>query len=345
MSRSVQMPLVKGPIVPKVSVIIPTYNASMHIRHTLETVLHPTYRDFEVIVVDDGSTDDTVDILKTYGDCIRWAVQKHQGQAYAINRAIGMAKGEYLAYFDADDLMMPEKLEVQARYLDEHPEADLVYTSDTYLTPSMQRRLRRVSNPLDCFYLLQYCFILRIAVMHRRACLDKVGMFKEEITGADDWDMWIRMSEQCEMRYIDQILSTRRIHDANTSRTRVKPLHRIRRIRVIILQDACQRRGKPFWLRMMLVSAKLYNLIGKVPILGHCPPRFWGLMFRIQRFTEWLLLGWMATPPRPMKHVDFPAPSPMEHSRRKPCTETRCDEDRDIVNADDRSIRTREGVK
>lgn len=284
---------------PKTSVIIPAYNAAEHIRETLDSVFAQTFQDFEVVVVDDGSADQTVDILKSYGDRIRWTVQKHQGQAYAINRAIGMAKGQYLAYFDADDIMMPTKLEVQVRYLEEHPEVDLVYTADTYVTPSRLKRLRRVSNPLDYFFLLQFCFILRITVMHRRSCLDKVGLFKEEITGSDDWDMWVRMSEQCEMRYIDQVLSTYRIHGANISRTRPKPLHRNRRIRITILQDAYRRRGRPFWLGMMLLSARLYWLIGHLPILNRCSPRFWGLMFRVHRFIEWLLLGWMATPPRP----------------------------------------------
>ncbi len=251
--------------------------------------------------MDDGSTDGTVDILKSYDDRIRWAVQEHQGQAFALNRAVGMAQGEYFAYFDADDFMFSTKLEVQTHYLDEHPEVDVVYSADKYQSELQLRNLRKRSNPLDSFYLLQHCFILRITVMHRRDCLREVGLFNGRVSGSDDWDMWVRMSERYRMDYIDQVLSEYRIHGKNISHTRPKRLNHYRRVRLLILRDACARRGSPFWLRMMVLSQTVFWLVGKLPILGECSERLWSGAARVQRRVERLLLGWMATDPQPPK--------------------------------------------
>jgi glycosyltransferase involved in cell wall biosynthesis len=282
----------------KVSVIIPAYNAANTVRATLDSVLGQTYRDFEVIVMDDGSTDGTVDILRTYGDSIRWAVQKHQGQAYAINGAIGMATGEYLVYMDADDRMLPTKLEVQTRYLDEHPDVDLVYT-DFYHTVVGEGTTYIKYRPLDAFYLLQFCCVCRVTVMHRRACLDKLGLFCGEVTGSDDWDMWVRMSEQYRMVYLDQALSEVCYHNTNIKFLRKKPQDHARRMRWEIVRRAYRRRGKPFWLGVMALSAGAKWQLGRIPFFGERFARFWKLSDRIQWFGERVLLGWMATPVQP----------------------------------------------
>ncbi len=288
---------------PKVSVIIPAYNAAKFICQTLDCVLSQTYRDFEVVVVDDGSTDDTVDVLKTYGDRIRWTVQKHQGQAYAINCGIGMARGEYLAYFDSDDMMSPTKLEVQADFLDAHPEVDVVYT-DMYVTSPQGETTLKKYAPLDPFCLLQDSCISRITIMHRRACLEKVGPFDGTITGSDDWDMWVRMSECCNMAYIDQGLSEYVLRSESTSYRRANGLDHCRHARWWILRKACQRRGNPFWLRAMTFSAWAYWRVGRVPFFRGRFPRCWMGAARIQWSIERLLLGWMAKPPHPTKCRD-----------------------------------------
>jgi glycosyltransferase involved in cell wall biosynthesis len=285
----------------KISVLIPAYNAAKHLPRTLASVFSQTCQDFEVVVADDGSTDQTVEVLKSYGDRVRWATQQHQGQAAALNLAVSMAQGEYVAYFDADDTMRPEKLEVQARCLDEHPEVDVVYSADSYYWPARLRGVRKWSNPLDAFRLLQDCFILRTTVMHRRACLDALGPFKVRITGSDDWDMWVRMSERYRMDYIDQVLSEYCIHGGNISQTRRKKQDHYRWVRLVIVQDAWRRRGSPLWLRLMVASATTSWLIGKLPILGDRFPRLWSVIYRGQRLIERLLLHWMATPPQPAK--------------------------------------------
>jgi glycosyltransferase involved in cell wall biosynthesis len=149
----------------KVSIIIPVYNGERYIREAVDSALNQTYKDFEIIVIDDGSKDNTPNILENYDNKIRWKSQKNRGQAFAINEGINMAKGKYIAYLDVDDVCLPERFENQVEYL------------------------IMKSHPHDKFVLLQNNYIPRSTVMHKRECLKGVGLFDESITGDDDWDM------------------------------------------------------------------------------------------------------------------------------------------------------------
>src|SRR3990170_2838516 len=113
---------------PKVSVIIPTYNREKYIVETLQSVFAQTFTDYEVIVIDDGSTDNTADVLRPYLDRIVYIRKPNGGQGSARNVGIKVAKGEYIAFLDSDDLWMPEKLELQVKYLDNNKDAGLVFT-------------------------------------------------------------------------------------------------------------------------------------------------------------------------------------------------------------------------
>jgi glycosyltransferase involved in cell wall biosynthesis len=266
---------------PKVSVVIPAYNAAKFISAAIDSVLSQSYRDFEVIVIDDGSTDETAKILRQYEGRIWWlSLPQNAGQTRATNHGIRMATGEYLTYLDADDVYVPSKLEVQVKYLDEHLEVDAVYGDRYYVTPKGTSIIR--SRPIDKFLLLQRCYVPRPTVMHRRSCLEMVGWFDDKINGSEDWDMWVRMSECCNMAYINQPFFEYRIHGTNDSFIRHKRLNHYRWTRMVILQNAWERRGRPRWLRIMVINAKIQWLIGRVPILGEKSPRFWAVADRVQ---------------------------------------------------------------
>lgn len=111
---------------PKISVIIPTFNRASMVVETIDSVLNQTYKDFEIIVVDDGSTDDTTETLRPYFDRIKYLKQSNQGHAAARNAGFKVALGELIAQGDSDDLWFPEKLEKQVKYLNEHPDVDMV---------------------------------------------------------------------------------------------------------------------------------------------------------------------------------------------------------------------------
>ena len=101
---------------PKVSVVIPTYNRAHLICETIDSILAQTYKDYEIIVVDDGSTDNTQEVLKRYGDKVRYFYQQNQGQASAWNFAVRQSSGEYIALLDSDDLWLPQKLECRQKF-------------------------------------------------------------------------------------------------------------------------------------------------------------------------------------------------------------------------------------
>src|SRR5512143_4014499 len=119
---------------PLVSVVMPVYNGARYLRQALESALNQTYRPLEIIVVDDGSTDETSAILAEFGSRIRAIRQKNPGSAAARNAALQAAHGEIIAFLDADDLWLPQKLEVQVAYLRAHPDVELVATRWLTLT-------------------------------------------------------------------------------------------------------------------------------------------------------------------------------------------------------------------
>jgi len=259
----------------KVSVIVPVYNGEKYIREAIDSILNQSYKDFEVIVIDDGSKDNTLSIIKEYDGKIRWKSQKNKGQASAINEGIKMAKGEYVAYLDADDVCMPERLKIQVRYLDEHPNVGLVYSGCYLINGS--GGIQRIMNAhlYDDFVLLQKDYIARSTVMHRKKCLDEVGLFDESITGDDDWDMWIRISEKSRVGCIEKPLVKYRVHGENISLVRPKRLAYRRHTKMRILEKTYKRK-KNLWLKFKVLRAKAEKKIGQMlPIIDKKFPGIW----------------------------------------------------------------------
>ncbi|MDI6792170.1 MAG: glycosyltransferase family 2 protein [bacterium] len=207
---------------PKVSVIIPTYNYASFIAEAVESVLDQTFKDLEIIVVDDGSTDTTRDILKRFEGKITYLYQENQGAPAARNKGIKAAQGKYIGLLDADDFWMPEKLEIQVPILDQEPEVGLVY-ANVYNINLLQGNqfLGRVSKKGlrgEPFHeLLKGNFIPSPSVLVRRACFEKVGLFDENLgrLAAQDWDMWLRIARVYKVAYVDRPLANYRFHDRN----------------------------------------------------------------------------------------------------------------------------------
>jgi len=211
---------------PVVSVIIPAYNCARFLPESLESVLRQTFRDFEVIIVDDGSTDNTPAVLesyfKAYPDLIRYIRKQNGGPASARNAGIQEARGELIAFQDADDIWMPEKLEMQVAYLREHPEAGVVFTDyallsgETVLMPSIQSRYEVPSGMIFEKLLTQH-FIAMPSVMVRRACLDQVGVFDETLIGAEDYNFYLRLASRYPFGFVDKLLVKVRSHEDSLS--------------------------------------------------------------------------------------------------------------------------------
>lgn len=194
---------------PLVSVVIPAYNCEKLIASALDSVLSETYAPFEVIVVDDGSTDGTVRILESYGDRIRLFRKTNGGPAAARNLAVSKARGEYLAFLDGDDLWLPGHLTVLMDYLLAHPDTRIVYGDwrDSYPDAS-GRYTDTEPTPADMLdgvdedwsgsvytKLLFDSIIHIIASVIHRSVYDKVNGFDETLRTGSDWDFWIRASQ------------------------------------------------------------------------------------------------------------------------------------------------------
>jgi len=205
---------------PKVSVIIPTYNRADFICDAIDSVLAQTYKDYEIIVVDDGSTDNTKEVLKKYDGKIRYFYKENMGVSAARNKGIKEAKGEYIAFLDSDDIWLTNNLETLI---------NAIITSGVFVVTSTVKTIDVHGNILgikpllrkgfsieDKFYNMSY--IPPSSVLLRREVFDKAGLFDEAIKAAEDIDMWIRVSANFKVVRIDEPLALCRVHSNNLSK-------------------------------------------------------------------------------------------------------------------------------
>lgn len=208
---------------PKVSVIIPAYNALRFLPATIASVLAQTFQDFEVVVVDDGSADGTATWVRGHSDPrIHLVEQSNQGAAVARNAGIANATGEYIAFLDADDLWEPTKLAQQVACLDTRLEVGLVHTAIRYIDEHGDKVNRVLGvrgsgevwrevviyNPVRC----------GSTPLVRCDCFRTVGVFDPDLSFAEDWDMWIRISARYHFAVIDQPLVLYRQHETNMTK-------------------------------------------------------------------------------------------------------------------------------
>jgi glycosyltransferase involved in cell wall biosynthesis len=203
------------PCLPRVSVIIPTRNRSKLLQGAIESVLAQTYPHIEVIVVDDGSTDDTAEVVAQYAGRVTYLKQANQDVAAARNTGIRAASGDYLTFLDDDDLILPTKIEHQVRVLVSRPKVGLVHCRFYYIDGDgnylHKVGLRPEGEVLH--KLVRSNFVWVGAPLIHRHCLDQVGLFNEEIPITADWDMWLRIA-QAGYRFgcVQEPLGAYRIH-------------------------------------------------------------------------------------------------------------------------------------
>jgi len=217
---------------PLVSVIIPTYNSGRFIAQAVQSVLDQTYHRFEVIVIDDGSTDATRDVLHAFHGHIRYCYQENCGPSAARNAGITIAEGDYICFLDADDTWMRNKLEVQLAFMAQHDDISLVFADTEEVDPEKGRHRSVLAKTLfrsdivsqipiqDAFTkLLIENFIPTSMVMVRKECFAKAGLFDESLGVVEDRDMWLRIVACFKIACIPFILGNKRVHESNISRS------------------------------------------------------------------------------------------------------------------------------
>lgn len=209
---------------PKVSIIIPVYNGEKYITHAIESVLAQTYKNFEIIIVNDGSTDSSFEKIKPYLTLpnIKYIEQENKGVAAARNTGIKNSTGELIGFLDQDDLWLPYKLQVQVDYLINNPDVGLVHSSREYIYENEVKGPPASSWPTNVAGMCFKDLFIRnqisvLTVLLRKECLNRVGLFDESISFADDYELWLRISRSYHIGYIDRIVSFYRYHEQNTS--------------------------------------------------------------------------------------------------------------------------------
>jgi glycosyltransferase involved in cell wall biosynthesis len=212
-----------------VSILLPVYNGAAYLRDSLDSMLRQSYQDFELIIIDDGSRDESAQIIQSVNDDrIRFYRQENRGLAATLNRAIALSRGEYLARQDQDDMSLPDRLEKQLRYLAAHPQCGLVGTWAEIVSGNEKTgRTHRHAAEDYClkFDLLFDNPFVHSSVMFRRSAVEGVGMYSTDPSRQppEDYELWSRLSRKWEVANIPEILHIYREIPTSMSRDGISP--------------------------------------------------------------------------------------------------------------------------
>ncbi|QPJ62903.1 MAG: glycosyltransferase [Candidatus Nitronauta litoralis] len=194
---------------PRVSVVIPTYNRVEFLEKAVESVLLQTWSNWELIVVDDGSTDDTADTMQGIPQVNFLRFEENKGVSYARNRGIEIAGGEFICFLDSDDQWLPEKLTRQVQWMEKNPECSACYTDEIWIRNGVRvnpmKKHRKYSGQVfrNC---LPLCIISPSSIMMRRELFNDIGVFDESLPACEDYDLWLRLTLRNPVHFIDEKL-------------------------------------------------------------------------------------------------------------------------------------------
>ena len=209
----------------KVSIVIPAYNCADQITDALNSILEQTYKNYEIIVVDDGSSDSIENVIKSFNAPITFLRQSNGGAAVARNTGMKHARGKYIAFLDADDIWLPEKLQTQISFLKENHNVGFVCSDGfRWLPPDPPASGKRLSflrgrppKNLDLSYMFKIHLINTSSVLFRRDLLDSVGYMNKILKHGQDFEFFLRLAAQAPAVYIHLPLMAYRVHPKNTS--------------------------------------------------------------------------------------------------------------------------------
>ncbi len=182
---------------PLVSILIPCYNAESLIEQAIESALSQTYEHKEIIVVDDGSSDNSLDVIKTFDDRIRWASQENQGGNVTRNRLLELSQGDWLQYLDADDYLLPQKIATQVRLLTAEPDVDVIFSPsqiESHAGETVSIRTLNIPEPHDLWVLLVRWYLPQTgASLWRRSAIKTVGGWKDDQPCCQEHELYLRL--------------------------------------------------------------------------------------------------------------------------------------------------------
>jgi len=226
---------------PLVSVIIPTYNRGWIVKEAIDSVLEQDFHDYELIVVDDGSVDNTQTILKAYGKKITVLRQANQGVSAARNHGIAAATGRLISFLDSDDLWLPPKLSIQVKFFNDHPQAVINQTQEHWIRNGVRVNPKQRHHKFSGMIFersLALCLVSPSAVMIRKSLFNTVGIFDKNLPACEDYDLWLRISCRYPVHLIETPLIIKRGgHDDQLSKAAGLDNYRIQSLVKIIESD------------------------------------------------------------------------------------------------------------
>ncbi|MCP1677147.1 glycosyltransferase involved in cell wall biosynthesis [Natronocella acetinitrilica] len=229
---------------PLVSIITPTYNRARFLGIAIDSVLAQTYENWELVIVDDGSTDNTPEIMEPYlkDSRIRYFRQENQGQSVARNVGIRESKGEYICFLDSDNAWLPDKLRRSVELMEQHQNVGVLYadviTVDEDGKEISRKNMRRFSGRIAPQMLRDNCVSMNTTIARRR-CFEEQGGFSESYRVADDYELWLRLSAHYEFLYVPEFFAHYRVMNDQISSDKTRRFQANERI----LQDFVSRNG------------------------------------------------------------------------------------------------------
>lgn len=222
---------------PKISVIMPAYNAETYIKEAIDSILSQTYGDFELIVLNDCSKDRTEEIILSYTDprIVYLKNPQNMGVAATLNRGLAVAGGTYIARMDADDISLPERFAQQVAFLDANPQVAVLGTnSETFDENGPLYTGWSATNPAQMKVdLLFSCGVAHPSVMMRKAVIQQLGGYDPEFEGMEDYDLWCRVAEHHGVTTLEDILLRYRVHSGQVTKNPSKKyMERLRRLKL-----------------------------------------------------------------------------------------------------------------
>ncbi|MFO7891418.1 MAG: glycosyltransferase [bacterium] len=194
---------------PFISIIIPTFNRKSRIITAIDSVLRQTYQNFELIIIDDGSTDNTEKAIKSYENKVKYFYQTHRGVSAARNSGIQKSKGDYICFLDSDDEWVENKLETQVTLVRSDPQIKICYTDEIWIRNGVRVNPKKIHQKYSgriyqrC---LPLCIISPSSVMIHRDVFEQAGRFDPQMTVCEDYDLWLRISHHYPVTFIPQPL-------------------------------------------------------------------------------------------------------------------------------------------
>ena len=193
----------------KISVIIPTFNRSKTIFRAIDSILKQTYKPYEIIVVDDGSTDGTKNLVINKYPSIKYFYQSNNGVSKARNKGVHESKGEWIAFLDSDDEWLPKKLQEQKKNLEQNPTTFISHTNEIWIRNGVRVNQMKKHQKFGGYIFdkcLEFCRMSPSSIMIHRKVFEDVGNFDEDLLVCEDYDLWIRVTSKYLVTYIDDLM-------------------------------------------------------------------------------------------------------------------------------------------